>query len=38
MKKIIIFMGVPGMDNIELARYLQITKYPDGVIVDRYDS
>ena len=38
MKKIIMFMGAPGTNNIELARYLQITKYPKSVIIDRYDS
>ena len=26
------------MNNIELARYLQITKYPDSIIIDKYDS
>ena len=38
MKKIIMFLGTPGMNNIELARYLQITKYPKSIIIDRYDS
>lgn len=38
MKKIIVFMGSPGMNNIELARYLQITKYPQSIIIDRYDT
>ena len=37
MKKLIMFLGAPGMNNLELARYLQITKYPDAIIVDRYD-
>lgn len=37
MKKIIMFMGAPGMDNMELAHYLQITKYPNAAIIDRYD-
>lgn len=26
------------MNNIELARYLQISKYPDSIIIDKYDS
>ena len=26
------------MNNIELARYLQVTKYPKSIIIDRYDS
>ena len=26
------------MNNIELARYLQISKYPESIIIDRYDS
>lgn len=38
MKKIILFLGTPGMNNIELARYLQVTKYPNSIIVDRYDN
>ena len=38
MKKIIMFIGAPGMNNIELAHYLQITKYPKSIIIDRYDS
>lgn len=38
MKKIIMFLGTPGMNNIELARYLQVTKYPKSIIIDRYDS
>lgn len=38
MKKLIMFLGTPGMNNIELARYLQITKYPKSIIIDRYDS
>ena len=32
------FLGTPGMNNIELARYLQVTKYPKSIIIDRYDS
>ena len=31
-------MGVPGMNNIELARYLQVSKYHNSIIIDRYDS
>jgi len=38
LKKLIIFLGTPGMNNIELARYLQVTKYPKSIIIDRYDS
>ncbi len=38
MKKIIMFIGTPGMNNMELAHYLQITKYPESIIIDRYDS
>lgn len=38
MKKIIMFIGTPGMNNMELAHYLQITKYPNSIIVDRYDN
>ena len=38
MKKIIMFIGSPGMNNMELAHYLQITKYPKSIIIDRYDS
>lgn len=38
MKKLIMFLGTPGMNNIELARYLQVTKYPKSIIIDRYDS
>lgn len=38
MKKIIMFIGAPGMNNMELAHYLQITKYPKSIIIDRYDS
>lgn len=38
MKKIIMFMGSPGMNNMELAHYLKITKYPDAAIIDRYDT
>ena len=38
MKKIIMFIGAPGMNNMELAHYLQITKYPESIIIDRYDS
>lgn len=38
MKKIIMFIGAPGMNNMELAHYLQITKYPNSIIIDRYDS
>lgn len=26
------------MNNMELAHYLQITKYPNSIIIDRYDS
>ena len=38
MKKLIMFLGTPGMNNMELARYLQVTKYPKSIIIDRYDS
>lgn len=38
MKKLIMFLGTPGMNNIELARYLQATKYPNSIILDRYES
>ncbi len=38
MKKIIMFIGAPGMNNMELAHYLQVTKYPKSIIIDRYDS
>lgn len=37
MKKLIMFLGTPGMNNIELARYLQVTKYTNSIIIDRYD-
>lgn len=37
MKKIIMFIGTPGMNNMELAHYLQITKYPKSIVIDRYD-
>lgn len=37
MKKIIMFIGTPGMNNMELAHYLQITKYSKSIIIDRYD-
>lgn len=37
MKKIIMFIGAPGMNNMELAHYLQITKYSKSIIIDRYD-
>jgi hypothetical protein len=32
------FIGAPGMNNMELAHYLQVTKYPKSIIIDRYDS
>ena len=32
------FLGTPGMNNMELAHYLQVTKYPKSIIIDRYDS
>ena len=38
LKKIIMFIGAPGMNNMELAHYLQVTKYPKSIIIDRYDS
>lgn len=38
MKKIIMFIGAPGMNNMELAHYLQVTKYPKSIIIDRYDN
>lgn len=37
MKKVIMFIGTPGMNNMELAHYLQITKYSKSIIIDRYD-
>jgi len=38
LKKLIMFLGTPGMNNIELARYLQVTKYPKSIIIDKYES
>ena len=37
-KKLIIFMGTPGTNNIELAHYLKTHRYRDAIIIDRYDS
>jgi hypothetical protein len=37
LKKVIMFIGTPGMNNMELAHYLQITKYSKSIIIDRYD-
>ena len=33
--KIIMFMGIPSSNNLELAKFIQLNKYPDALIFNR---